>query len=139
MSVTIDHIGKIIHHCGAIELLINEQLILLSKDSILANEIVKISLHKRADILKKLLERERDDLEDEFIKNLIIDIKKLGDERNIIAHNPLLSKKEDLSDTKVCFYKKGEFCEYSIDDIKRVLDLSLDVLKRAAGLQKRDS
>jgi len=120
-------------------LLINEQLILLSKDSILANEIVKISLHKRADILKKLLERERDDLEDEFIKNLIIDIKKLGDERNIIAHNPLLSKKEDLSDTKVCFYKKGEFCEYSIDDIKRVLDLSLDVLKRAAGLQKRDS
>ena len=36
MSVTIDQIGKIVHHCGAIELLINRQLIQLSKDKLLS-------------------------------------------------------------------------------------------------------
>jgi len=94
-----------------------------------------MSLHRRADILKRLLDRERSDLGVEYINILISEIKKLGDERNIIAHNPLMSKSEDLSDTKIFFYKKGEHCEYSVEDIKRVLDLSLDVLKKMASLQ----
>lgn len=138
MSVTIDQIGKIIHHCGAIELIVNLQIKRLSRDSVLADEVVKSSLHKRADILKMLLERERHDLDSEHIRQLIDDVKKLGNERNIIAHNPLISTNEDLSDAKVLFYKKGKADEYTVDDIKRVLDLSLNVLHNIATLQQEE-
>ena len=139
MTVTVDHLGKIIHHCGAIEFVLNNQIMQLSNDDILVEEIVKTRLHKRADILKKLLERERKDLESDYIKSLIADIKKLGDERNIIAHNPLISKDESLTDMKIMFYKKGEHCEYSVEDINRILKLSLGVLNRIAALQNDNS
>jgi len=134
MSVTVNHIGNIIHHCGAIEFLINQQIKMHSKDSLLTEEIIKLPLHRRADILKRLLERERSDLGAEYISNLAAEIKKLGNERNIVAHNPLISKNEDMTDTKILFHKNGEDCEYSVEEIKGVMQLSAAVLNKMASL-----
>lgn len=135
MSLTPDLIGKIIQHCGLIELHINTQLKQLSKDDVLSEEIVKSGLHRRADVLGKLLERDRHDLSATEVKEIIASIKDLGNERNIIAHNPHGSKNSDLSDMKIYFYKKGVKCEYTTDDVKRIFDLSLTVLEKMQKLK----
>jgi len=136
MSVTAGHIGNIVTWCGAIEMLINEQIKHHSLDELLANEFLKTSLHRRADILKKLLTRERRDLSPDYIKNLITNIKILGNERNIIAHNPLLSDNQDGSDMKISYFKNDDECEYKIDDINRVMELSIEVLREMNELNE---
>jgi len=92
-----DLIGKIMHHCGALEFLTNNAIKTLSTDSILANEIVNLHFARRISILRQLLQA-RTTLSKSDIKSLCDEIDEISKWRNDIAHNPIISEQEQITD-----------------------------------------
>ena len=83
-------IGKIIHHCGALELLTNNAIRALGTDSLLSSEVAKSPFRRRIDVLRRLLE-DRTQLPSSEIKLLCDDLCEIAVSRNTIAHNPIVS------------------------------------------------
>jgi len=89
-------IGKIIHNCGAIELLINRAISALGHDSFLAGEVSRLRLEHRIEILRALLkERAGSSLSHPEVDSLCRRLKAVARDRNKIAHNPVASDDQD--------------------------------------------
>ena len=85
-------IGKVMHHCGALEFLANGAIKALSTDELLFDEIVKASFGKRIEVLLSLL-RGRANLPERSGEDLCDRLSKIAQFRNQIAHNPVMSDK----------------------------------------------
>jgi len=83
-------IGKVIHHCGALELLTNNAIRALGTDSLLSSEVAKSPFRKRIEILRRLL-KDRTQLPPSEIKSLCDALCEIAVRRNAIAHNPIVS------------------------------------------------
>jgi hypothetical protein len=81
-------IGDIISICGVLELRTNFLIQTLAKDSLLASEIFRFGFKRRVDILQRLM-LERTDVPPREVKKLCADLKRVADERNKVAHNPI--------------------------------------------------
>jgi hypothetical protein len=88
-------IGCAIHHCGALEFLVNNAIRTLAKDELLANEVITYSFSKRITLLRKLL-KERSSLKPDEITSLCKDLSDISNTRNLIAHNPIVSDSPNL-------------------------------------------
>jgi len=66
-------IGQAIHHCGGLELLVNNEIRALANDDLLTREVVSYTLRNRIHILGKLL-RERSGLKSDEISSLCRDL-----------------------------------------------------------------
>jgi len=81
-------VGSIINNCGVLEFFIYNTIKSLSKDPILFNELVNHkSIPSRLRILRQVLQR-AGRLTPE-LESLISEIRKIMEERNLIAHNPI--------------------------------------------------
>jgi len=138
MTTLSDLIGKIIQNCGAIEFIVNQTIKDLATDSILATKAVRSGLHKRVDLMKDLLLERRQELTIEFVNDLASSIKKLANERNIVAHNPLMAKTTSESNLKLWFFvvENGEevLKEYDSEKLEIILGLSGDVIEKLSQL-----
>jgi len=83
-------IGKVIHHCGALELLTNGAIKALSTDALLSDEISKLRFTSRIDVLRMLLKvrSELPSADRERLCNLLAEIAR---RRNEVAHNPIVT------------------------------------------------
>ena len=89
-------IGKVIHHCGALEFLTNGAIKTLSTDVLLSGEISKLSFARRIEILRVLL-RERTELSKASSKQLCDLLSEIARRRNEVAHNPIMTGGPDAS------------------------------------------
>jgi hypothetical protein len=83
-------IGAIIHNCGILELLTNDQFHALGRDETLSKEVVTLNLDRRIKLLRQLL-HERSNLPTERVDSLCDQLSRIAAERNMIAHNPIAS------------------------------------------------
>jgi len=86
--------GTFIHHCGALEFLINNTIRALSTDEILSSEVISSQFYKRINLLRFLL-KQRTDIDSDVIDSLCDELDEIRIKRNIVAHNPILSTKPD--------------------------------------------
>lgn len=100
-------IGRVIHNCGALELLINNTIRALSKDPILFNEVITMNIPKRIKVLRELLTRAN--LLTPEINALITEIPKIAEDRNLIAHNPIASDDKEGSTSYVMVVRHKSF------------------------------
>jgi hypothetical protein len=89
-------VGKIIHHCGALELLTNNAINSLGTDSLLSAAIAKMPFAKRIEILRRLLERTK--VLEPDLGSMFDELSYVAKQRNIIAHNPIISDDPDGKD-----------------------------------------
>ncbi len=82
-------IGFFIHHCGALELLTNNAIRALATDKLLSANVLKSPLARRIDVLRALLS-ERSRLSPAEVKSLCDDLHRIGNRRNLVAHNPIV-------------------------------------------------
>jgi len=87
-------IGKVVHHCGALEFLTNNAIRSLGKDSLLSSEIIKLPFSRRVEVLRELL-KQRTKLTVSEVRSLCDDLSNIARERNAVAHNPIVSDNED--------------------------------------------
>jgi len=81
-------IGEIISTCGLLESIVNGLINTLGRDPILAGKIVRLpSWSFRIDVFCQLLERA--ELPPDEVKSLCEHLKRVGRERNDVAHNPI--------------------------------------------------
>lgn len=87
-------VGKALQNCGTIEYLVNEILAKIVRDSIIVSQLTKMGIAKRLDILESLVKREWDDVQalDTFSADVYAKAKAVFQNRNKIAHNPLVMK-----------------------------------------------
>ena len=84
-------VGRFIHHCGGLELLVNGAIMALSSDAVLASEATRAPLARRISLLRRLL-ADRTDLPEEDVKSLCDELDEIRVKRNLVAHNPIASK-----------------------------------------------
>lgn len=92
-------IGKFIHHCGALEFFINNSIRSYATDLLLSNDAIKSSLYKRIVLLRQLL-HERSEIKKNDVDSLCNELDEIRKQRNIIAHNPIVSTKPNGSGTE---------------------------------------
>ena len=83
-------IGQAIHHCGALELRVNNGILALAKDNLLAEHIVTYPFSKRIILLRKLL-IDRSKMKPDDITWLCKELSQISEMRNQVAHNPIAS------------------------------------------------
>jgi len=91
-------VGTIIHHCGALEFLTNNAIRALGTDDILSTKLINSPFSKRIDVLRHLL-KARTKLQPSEIDNLCKDLQEIAEERNVIAHNPIVHGDPQLKGT----------------------------------------
>ena len=92
-------IGRFIHHCGALEFLTNNSISAFATDPLLATDAIKSPLYKRIDLLRQLL-HDRSDINEDDIDSLCDELDEMRKQRNIVAHNPIMSTKPNDPDTE---------------------------------------
>ena len=126
-------VGRFIHYCGLIEFYVNNSIRAFSKDEILLAIAVKMPLIQRIELLKKLL-KERSEINHKEIDSLCKDLDSLRMKRNIVAHNPILSKSPDESSPKeiiaVRYRPVGnhDLSTISEDDISDLVSKSREIM-----------
>ena len=83
-------VGEIIGRCGTVEWLINALIQLLGKDPLLVTEITRLPLARRIRVLRDLL-LDRTTLPPSEIKSLCAELRNVAEDRNVIAHNPIIA------------------------------------------------
>ena len=132
-------VGKIIHHCGALEFLTNNAITALSQDRLLSSEVVKSPFSRRIDILRSLL-RTRTDLPPADIKSLCDELREIAERRNEVAHSPIASTdpgNPDVDRIMVVRYtpEKAEIrVELTRADLKTLVTRSCAALQKFAEL-----
>jgi len=87
-------VGMFIHHCGALELLVNNSINFFAEDDVLSASVLGTSLFRRIQILKQLL-HERSNLTPDDIDTLYKDLEMTRLRRNDVAHNAIFTKAPD--------------------------------------------
>jgi len=126
-----DLIGRVIHNCGAIEFIINQLVVSLATDTILATEALRSPLHNRIELLGRMLRARRKGLGADWVDDLVKRLKNLANDRNVLAHNPIVQKDGCTEWHVICLRTKNEHqdvLEYYEADVKRILADSLVVL-----------
>lgn len=132
-------IGEFIHHCGALELLTNNSIKAFAKDPLLSNDAIKSSWRKRIDLLQKLLSN-RSNARDNDIVNLCKKLNEIREKRNLIAHNPIVSKSPNGTGTEeilVVRYKSNAAINVNSitqKDVAKLVNETNELLRRFASL-----
>lgn len=92
-------IGRFIHHCGALEFFTNNSIRAFSTDPLLSVDAIKSPLYKRIVLLRQLL-HDRSDINKDDIDSLCDELDEIRKQRNIVAHNPIVSTKPNESGTE---------------------------------------
>ena len=127
-------IGTVIKTCGMIELQINHLIKSLGKDPILVKHVIKLPLNRRIQVLRDLM-LDQPELTTPEVKSLCKELKKIAEDRNVIAHNPvtisappvgpkIIDHSRDVSQefTEVdleAFYKRASDAIETLWDLKR--------------------
>jgi len=90
-------IGTIVCNCGLLEALTNTAIRKLATDKLLIAEILTIDFSRRINVLQRLLE-DRTKLPTEKVKSFCNQLSAIATERNIVAHNPILSESSHSND-----------------------------------------
>src|SRR5262249_2102547 len=90
-------IGTIVCNCGLLEPLTNTAIQKLATDKLLIAEILILDFSRRIEVLHRLLE-DRTKLPTEKVKSLCNQLSAIARERNIVAHNPILSESSRSAD-----------------------------------------
>jgi hypothetical protein len=96
-------IGKIIHNCGVLEFFTNNITRALC-DEVTFEKALKTGFKRRLSILERLL-REENKLSPEMAA-LIKEMKKLADDRNVIAHNPIASDDPEGKNSYILLFRR---------------------------------
>jgi hypothetical protein len=115
--------GIFIHHCGVLEFLINNSIKKFAKDQLLASDAISSPLHKRINLLRKLL-KQRSGIENDFIVSLCNDIDEIRLKRNIVAHNPIVSTKPDETGEEEILVIRHKPSEVTVPDKLTKKDIS---------------
>jgi len=128
-------VGRFIHHCGAIEFLVNNSIRAFSSDPLLSTEAVKSPLYKRIVLLRKLL-KERSSVKHDEIDSLCKELDEMRNRRNIVAHNPIVSSAPDESGTQEILVFRYRPTEVTIPDKLTMKDVS-ELVKKSRHLMVR--
>ena len=136
-SYTSKLIGGIISNCGVLEHFVNTMIIGLSKDEILAGSVTKLSLSRRLDNLKVLLEN-RTSISSQEIKTMVGKIKKLSEDRNKIAHCIVLEGDHE-NHVSVLNWNSGECSIQQINnsELADILKVSRDVIAETTSFSMK--
>lgn len=131
-------IGRFIHQCGALELLINNSIRAYATDSLLSTNAIKSPLYKRIVLLRQLL-HERSDIKEDDIDSLCDELDEMRKNRNIVAHNPIVSTTRDGSGTEdilVLRYKPAGVTTdtISMENIAKLVEQSGQLMVRFSKL-----
>jgi hypothetical protein len=128
-------IGKAIHHCGALEFFVNNEIRNLAKDELLARKVTTFPFNKRIDLLKELL-KERSSLESADISSLCNDLEKISEIRNQIAHNPIVSDSANLENSFILLVRNApdKVEKMFAKDLKTFIDKTSEVMQRMVRL-----
>ena len=91
-------VGKAIQNYGTIKYLVNELLVLLTADALIASHLIKQGISKRLEILESLVSRRQDDLSKQgiIISDLFTSARAAFQGRNKIAHNPFVVRAKNV-------------------------------------------
>ena len=132
-------IGMFIHQCGGLELLTNNCIRAFATDSLLSTDAIKSSFTKRIDLLRKLL-HDRSNISKDEINSICDELKKICEKRNIVAHNPIMSKTPNGSGIKEILNLRYSPSEVTIPnkltkgDISKLLSQTTKLLKKIGEL-----
>ena len=132
-------IGRFIHHCGALELLTNNSIRAFATDPLLATDAIKSSLYNRIKLLRQLL-HDSSGINKNDIDSLCDELDEIRKKRNIVAHNPILSKNPNDTNTGeilVFRYKPAEITSsYKLtkEDVAKLVEQTRKLLITFADL-----
>src|SRR4030095_2860546 len=90
-------IGAIVCNCGLLEALTNTAIRKLATDEVLIAAILTLEFDRRISVLHRLL-KGRTTLPPEKIESFCNELSAIARERNIVAHNPVLSESSRSTD-----------------------------------------
>jgi hypothetical protein len=132
-------VGKFIHHCGALELVVNNIIKSLAEDSLLIPFVLKSPFNRRISLLRDLLS-ERSSIDEEFVDSLCKELKEISQKRNIVAHNPIAhseANKDSEASISVQRYNPGRVeipKRLVLEDVESLVNRSGELIKRLAKL-----
>jgi len=132
-------IGKFIHHCGGLELFVNNAIRSFGEDDVLSAAAIKAPLYRRIHTLRNLL-HERSDLASEDVVALCDDLEATRKNRNDVVHNPIMTQEVGGWDDAVilCVRYKPDGTiiteELARDDVVRFVNQTSELLQRFAEL-----
>jgi hypothetical protein len=131
-----DVVGDIIGRCGTVEALVNTLIGTLGKDSLLVTEITYLPLGRRIGILRELL-LDRTTLLPVEVKSICQELKNLAEDRNLIAHNPIVAD-ENGGNGRILVtrgkHRKGltEFNQVELESVQERVVAVIETLGAAA-------
>lgn len=132
-------IGRFIHHCGTLEFFTNNSIRAFATDPLLSTDAIKSSLYKRIVLLRQLL-HDRSDINKDDIDSLCNELDEIRKQRNIIAHNPIVSTKPNESGTEEIHIHRYKPAGVSIpskltkEDIAKLVEQTNQLIHRFAKL-----
>ncbi len=132
-------IGRFIHHCGALEFFINNSIRAYATDSLLSTDAIKSSLYKRIVLLRQLL-HERSDINKDDIDFLCDELDEIRKQRNIVAHNPIVSTEPNGPGTEAILVVRHKPAGVTIpeeitrEDVARLVEQTRKLMIRFAEL-----
>jgi len=132
-------VGRFIHHCGALELFTNNAIKAFATDTLLSTDAIESTWYKRIGLLRRLLE-ERSNVKKDDIKSLCDELDEVRKQRNIVAHNPIVSTDPNGSGTEailVVRYKPARDTireEITREDVARLVKQTNKLMRRFAEL-----
>jgi hypothetical protein len=102
-------VGMFISNCGALEFFINNSIRAFSRDPMLSVHVVKSPLRNRIILLKKLLLRQtlpnKPKINKDNINSLCNELDEMRQNRNIVAHNPIILNESGSEEILIVRYK----------------------------------
>jgi len=132
-------IGKVIHHCGALELLTDGAIKTLSTDALLSDEISRLTFARRIEVLRVLL-KARTELPSSESKRLCDLLAEIARRRNEVAHNPIVTDDSSTPSSErilVVRHQGGRANvkrEISRDDLRNLVTSTREALELFVGL-----
>lgn len=131
-------VGDIIGRCGTVELLINVFIELLGRDSLLIAEITRLPLARRIRVLRGLL-LNRTTFSPSEINSLCDDLKNVAEDRNVIAHNPILAD-NDGGNGRILVNRgkhRSGLTEFNEGELDRVQEQAVVAIEKLADAMNR--
>lgn len=132
-------VGRFIHHCGALEFFTNNAIKAFATDPLLSNDAIESTWYKRIGLLRRLLD-ERSDVEKYGIKSLCDELDEVRKQRNIVAHNPIVSTEPNGSGTEAILVVRHKPAGVAIpeeitrEDVARLVEQSRKLMIKFAEL-----
>ena len=132
-------VGRFIHHCGALEFFTNNAIKAFATDPLLSTDAIESTWHKRIGLLRRLL-HERSDVKKNDIKSLCDELDEVRKQRNIVAHNPIVSTEPNGSGTEVILIVRHKPAgatipeEITRDDVAGLVEQTCKLMKKFAKL-----